>query len=295
MARCVRSSRQASVRSEARDVSRRWSFQTVPNELVEAAQAAARDFHGKGYKIKVEPRELRFPSTPTMVCQRDHTTVIVEVDSKPPAKRLKDWRAFCRSCDRDTRIALVLPATTALPTNDLSTLRGDGIGVYSETSASELTEIAPPLDLALNLELPELSAQPVRVRALLGAAYDQFARSQWREGFGDACQVLENEAKRYLVRDTRSTRIKVLKGGRPQTLTKKEIESMTLGQIKDTFERIISPSQTDSQIAQALKALNPDRIGEAHRKWRAVTERRLRRNVGQHMWVVVNLLKLLVG
>src|SRR5690606_30857014 len=108
-----------------------------------------------------------------------------------------------------------------------------------------------------------------------------------REGFGDACQIVECAAKRYLIRHFKSTRIKILKGGRPQTFTKRQIESMTLGQIKDTFERIISPSQTDSQIAQALKALNPDRIGEAHRKGRAVTERRLRRNVGQHMWVVV--------
>jgi len=275
-------------------VPRRWSFQTVPNELLEAAQAAARDFHGKGHKIKVEPRELRFPFTPTMVCKRGHTTVIVEVDSKPPTKRLRDWRAFCRSCDRDTRIALVLPATTALSANDLAKLGQDGIGVYSWTGASGLTEIAQPQDLALNLELPDLAAQPVRVRALLGAAYEQFARSHWREGFGDACQVLENEAKRYLARGFKSTRIKVLKGGRPQALTKKKIESMTLGQIKDTFEAIISPSQTDSQIAQTLKALNPDRIGEAHRKSMAVTERKLRRNVGQHMWAVVNLLKLLV-
>lgn len=97
------------------------------------------------------------------------------------------------------------------------------------------------------------------------------------------------------MRGFKATRIKVLKGGRPQTLTKMSINSMPLGRIKNTFESIISPSQTDSQIAQALRALNPDRIGEAHRKGMAVTERKLRRNVGQHMWVVVNLLKLLVS
>ncbi|MGQ0613786.1 MAG: hypothetical protein ACT4PV_08625 [Planctomycetaceae bacterium] len=273
---------------------RRWRFETVPNDLFGAAQTAARYFHEKGYKLKVEPRELRFPTTPTMVCKRVHTTVIVEVDSKPPEQRLKDWRAFCRSCDRDTRIALVLPSTTVLSANDLAKLGQDGIGVYSQTAATGLTEITQPQDLALNLVLPELSEHPVRVRAVLGAAYDQFTRSHWREGFGDACQVLEAEAKLYLVRGFKSTRIKILKGGRPQILTKKQVESMTLGKIKSTFEMIISPSQTDSQIAQALKALNPDRIGEAHRKAMAVTERRLRRNVGQHMWAVVNLLRLLV-
>jgi hypothetical protein len=268
-------------------------FQTIPSDLVEAAQATVREFRGRGYRIRAEPRELRYPFTPTMVCQRDHTTVIVEVDSAPPEKRLRDWRAFCRSCDRDTRIALVLPPTVALSPSELARLREDGIGVYSATGASSLTESAPPQDLALNLALPELSAQSAVVRKLLGAAYDQFERSQWREGFGEACQVLESEARRYLVRHFKSTRIRILRNGRPQTLTRKQVESMTLGQIKDTFERIISPSQTDSQIAQALKSLNPDRIAEAHLKNKAATERRLRKNVGQHMWVVMNLLRLL--
>ncbi len=70
---------------------------------------------------------------------------------------------------------------------------------------------------------------------------------------------------------------------------------MTLGQLAATFGRIQAPNRLDATIMDALRRLNPDRIGEVHKKAHETTERQLRDNVGHDMWIVVDILKSMHG
>jgi hypothetical protein len=83
--------------------------------------------------------------------------------------------------------------------------------------------------------------------------------------------------------------------GNPVDAKPKQIDGMTMGELATTFNNIITQNYSDTVIARALVMLNKDRTNVAHRKVKAATEARLRKNVGQHMWVVVTALKELLG
>jgi hypothetical protein len=74
-------------------------------------------------------------------------------------------------------------------------------------------------------------------------------------------------------------------------LTNQEIDRLTLGGLAATFVAIQAQNHADSIIGQALSRINKDRVGAAHFRARTRTERRLRANVGQHMWVIVAALR----
>ena len=98
-----------------------------------------------------------------------------------------------------TRVALGLDADIARSGREDQSIRTLGVGLYVPLDSGELMEVAAPRDLAVNLELPTGESLPPELRGLLGSAYEQFERSNWREGFGDACQVVEEESRRYLI------------------------------------------------------------------------------------------------
>jgi hypothetical protein len=267
-------------------------YRTVAVELVEYADVAADHFDASGYKVRVEHDEVGFPCTPTFVLRRPPTTVILELSKRIQLDRLKDWMRYGKSCGSDTRVAVCLPDTSDVPAEDVEELRRCRIGLYVAHKNRVVEQVAPA-DLALNVELPDRTSLPPRVRELLGSAYDQFDRTQWREGFGDACYVLETEARTYLKKWSKTGRIKVLRKGVPTTLSASQINKMTMGQLVSAFGRIQAQNQADSTIHKVLGTLNKDRIGVVHHKKKAWTERRLRTNVGQHMWKIVAALKLL--
>lgn len=270
-------------------------FLTVPDELLEVAEAIATDFEERGFKVLVEHSDLSYPFTPALVCKRKSTTVIIEVDKAVVMARLQEWGRYCGSCSRDTEVALALPADVVIPPAQEDRLRNLGIGIY-RTSASGVTEVAPPRDLALQLKLPERRNLHPKLRKLLGSAYDQFNRAQWREGFEEACQALEEEARRYLKREVKAGRAVILDArGRPKTLTDKAIDKMTMGQLKDTFLAIRNLTRADSLIAEGLTRINKDRVRVAHHKAKGSAEAALRKNVGQHMWSIVSILRAILG
>ncbi|HXG60433.1 MAG TPA: hypothetical protein VNO22_03585 [Planctomycetota bacterium] len=275
------------------------TFNTLSIELVEHGEATAEYFIQHGYKVKIEPSELAFPSTPALICRRSPTTVIVEVDSEVRQGRLEAWARYARSSTKDVRIALCLPQTTQVSADDDGWLRSKGIGLYvSETGQRNVQERIPPQDLGVNVNLPALDSVHPRLRRILGSVYEQFERSHWREGFEAACQALEVEARRYLIKGTSGAvpRVTVLDAkGNPRQLSAQQIDRMTIGALAAAFGNLRSPNYTDSQIAQALVKINVDRIGVVHHKQRRSTENRLRRNVGQHMWTVIGALKLIMG
>ena len=267
-------------------------YKTVSVGLEEYADVAADHFDTSGYKVRVEPEELGFPYTPTFVLKRRPTTIFLEVSNKIPIDRLADWAKYAKSCGTDTRVALCLPHTVPVSADDIARLRDQRIGLYLSFTDRVVEQIAPA-DLALNVELPDRAALPQRAKEILGSAYDQFGRTQWREGFEDACNALETEARSYLKKWSRTGRIRVLRKGVPVTLTSHQIDKMTMGQLVKAFANIQAQNHADSMIHKALATLNKDRIGVVHHKKKAWTERRLRSNVGQHMWRIVAAIKLL--
>lgn len=269
----------------------RHGFQTVPDELLEHADAMADYLAEHGYRVRIEHSDLGYPSTPAMVCIRERTSLVVHVDSAITYARLDDWVRFARSAGRDTRIAICLPVEILPSPADEQKLRADGIGLYG-AAHGQVVERIPALDLALNVQLPALKKLSPRLRALLGSAYEQFGRSNWREGFQEACRALEEEARRHVKRWWKSGRLIVLKpNGQPEAFSNRKVDKMTMGQLALLYARIQNKGKTEAVVARTLSRLNRDRIGVVHHKRKAITEQRLRTNVGQHMWSVVAALR----
>ncbi len=267
------------------------TFRTVSDDLLEHAEAVALDFELRGYRVRAEHRDPGFPYTPTLVSTRARTTVIADIVAEVDLGRVNTWVNYARSTGRDTRLSVCVSAQAQITQADETALQDRGVGLYISEPGRVIERLAPQ-DLALNVTLPELAALPPRVREWLGPVYEQFGRAQWREGFGDACQVLETEARRYLKRGIQRKRISLrTKTGNIRTLTAAQIDKLTMGQLAEAFSQIQSKTQADSVIGQVLARVNKDRVGVTHHKGKAVTETRLRRNVGQHMWCVVGGLK----
>lgn len=268
-------------------------FKTIADELLAHAEVVADHFENHGLTVRVEQSELGFPYTPTFLCKRHATTIIVELDSQLRRERLEAWIRYCKSCGKDTRLGICLPSTMAVPAGEVASLRQKGIGLYAAFD-DRLDESIAPADLALNVQLPEANTLAPGIRQVLGTAYEQFQRTQWREGFEDACQGLETEARRYLKKWTRTGRIKILRKKGPVTLTNAQIDRMTMGQLAEAFRDIQAQNQADNVIGRALATINRDRVGVVHHKRKKVTERRLRANVGQHMWTIIAAMKELI-
>lgn len=268
-------------------------FSTLSVRLLEFAEATARYFQNHGYRVYAEKRELAFPYTPTLLCKRQSTTIIIEVTNSIRLDRIASWVGFARSCNHDTRFAISLPSKIFLTPEIEDNLRKDGVGLYTAI-VTGVTERIPPKDLAINVELPPLNSLPRKLRTLLGPAYEQFNRSQWREGFEDACQALEVEARRYLKAGLKAGRIIVMGSQGPRNLTSQQIDRMTIGQLANTFSNIQNQNYLDAQVNQALSLVNADRVGVVHHKAKMKTEKRLRANVGQNFWAIIGVLREIV-
>jgi hypothetical protein len=262
-----------------------WGFRTVPEELVACAEGSAEYYRTLGYAVAPEGHELGFPSTPTFRARRGNTSVVVEVLGRIDEQLLNRWTAYGKSNGRDFRVVVSVADSATLTPKNETLLRKLGVGCI-EFSNGAIVERILPTDLALNVELPKLEDMPARVRELLGPAYEHFARGNWREGFGDACQAFEAEARRYMKRHSRTGRIKVLRKKGPTTLTAKAIDGMTMGQLARAFSEIVAQNRSDSVVAMTLTSVNPDRVGVTHKKMSKRVEGRLRQNVGRHMWAL---------
>jgi hypothetical protein len=260
-------------------------YLTIPDELLGVAERAETYFRDRGYRVKIENRDLAYPYVPAFTAARSPTSLIVEVQSTISLDRVDQWVRYCKSCTKDMRFATCVPAGIELPTSMVMALRRNGIGLYSTNH--DVMEILAPTDQAVALQLPELRGFSAAIRDMLGPSYEKCGRGDWREGFEDACQAFETEARAHLKRG--SKRIKVLdKKGNVIKLTAKRIDKMTIGQLAHQYAQIQSPNYLDSQIAQTLTAINPDRIGVVHKKRKGRAETSLRKNVGHLMWTIIN-------
>jgi hypothetical protein len=268
-----------------------WQFLTVAEELLGEASAVAAHYVALGYKVKEEPRELGYPFAPTLRCKRRPTTVFGEVDRRVRMERVGEWAAFASSAASDTQVVAAVPATARVSSRQNVTLKTMGVGLLI-VSDGTVTEAMAPRDLAMNVSLPNIGRDPTAIRAALGPAYEHFARSQWREGFGDACVVLEGACRKYLWKALKSGRTIVLKeNGNPKLLKKAQVDNLTMGQLAGDFSRMQKQNHCDSILAAGLAALNDDRILVAHKKRETAAERALRDNVGPQMWRIVHALR----
>jgi hypothetical protein len=268
-------------------------FQTIPTDLIEHAEAVREYFKSLGYKVSIEPTELGFPSTPALLCKRTHTTIVVEVCSKINQSSLRDWSAYCRSNSSDVRIAICVP--DAASQKELASHQAKckelGVGIYVSND-TQVNEWMAPRDISLNLELPDIGNLPLKTRKALGSAYEQFDRGQWREGFEEACKAIESKAKPYLIKALQTGRLKIYEKGVPKNPTKAAIMKMTLGALAVTFSKAQPLNVVDSTIYRTLEAINPNRVGVAHKVHNAQTEKQLRKHVGAHMHAIVQALKV---
>jgi hypothetical protein len=268
-------------------------FNSVSVSLLEYAERAANHFENLGYKVLAEPWELGFPYTPTLLARRHGTSLVVEITDKVKLDRIDAWVKYAKSCNHDTRVSVCLPATVEVPPSLVESLRKLRVGVYG-IDAAQTVERSAPADLALRLELPPLDDVPKKLKTLLGSAYEQFGRAQWREGFEDACQVFETQARTYLKAGLKSHRIMIAGPNGHVVLSDKAINKMTMGALAARFSQIHGQNRLDARIGQALASVNSDRVGVVHHKFKKITEKRLRANVGQHIWAIVGVLKEMV-
>jgi hypothetical protein len=123
-------------------------------------------------------------------------------------------------------------------------------------------------------------------------AYKRFGDGDWKHGFEEACKLVERYAREHLCREARAGNVQIPgRRGVARTLNAREIRRMPLGALANVFCQKLMPNQIDAHLCSGLKKINPDRVSVAHAVINRRTERRLRDNVGRHMWTIDNLLR----
>lgn len=273
----------------------RRSYLTVPDELLETADAIGDFLEARGYRVSVEPQDVAYPFTPTLRAHQRSTTLYVEVDQRINLDRLARWHGYGRSSSRDTRVATVVRRAAPRSARSIEELRRLRVGLYVVDTA-DVTEMLEPHDLALNFQLPDISSTPQRFRAVIGPAHEKVQRGDWRDGFTEACGVLEEQAKKYLKEGIDTGRVVILTSrGNPQTLTPQGIDRMTMGGLQNVFQRIQNQNLVDKRVYSALARVRADRNAATHARTRQRTEDALRRNVGQHLWAIDTALRAMMG
>lgn len=220
--------------------------------------------------------------------------MIVEVLERLDRARLSEWLAYGHSAGHDFRVAINMSEAldNNLTPDDRTWLETQGIGLY--ITGAVVHQRNAPRDLALNIMLPNLSGAPRVLRELLSPSFEQVAGPDWREGFLSACEIFEDRARQNLLRGIQTGRIQLHTSRGPSNPTMRQVKRMTMGQLADAYARIQSQNHLDMQIRQGLARLNPDRVSATHRRRHAGTERRLRANVGRHLYTIFSVMRQLI-
>jgi hypothetical protein len=266
-------------------------FRTVPEELLGVATAAFKWLKDHGHKVTPEHHETGYPFTPTLYGKRRSAIALIEVDARIPIDRMQEWVAYGRSRKSDTRVWCALAANARRTGKEDLSLKELGVGLLL-IDKGQASEMFPAKDLALNVQLPALAALPPRVQQALGPVYEHFDRAEWREGFQDACLLLEDAARKHLWKGVKAGRIAIVsEKGKPEHLTKHRIDKLTMGELAQRFSRIVQQTHADRVIGDALKQVNPNRVNVTHHKTKAATEAKLRRDAGSQIWMIIGALK----
>lgn len=269
------------------------AYATLAPELVEYADRVACHLETSGYRVQCEKLEHGFPFTPTLLAKRGQTTLVVEVCTAIDSGRLDNWIRYGKSSGQDFRVSICISEQNPNLQKVREQLRVHELGLLV-VSNSNVDQWLSPRDLALNVSLPDRADLPKKIRTLLGIAYDQFDNHFWREGFDEGCKVLEVQARNYLKKWIGTGRIQLTNKKGIRKIRKTEIEKLSMGQLAEAFRQILAKNYVDSIIGKTLELINKDRVSVVHHKTKKITETRLRKNVGRHMWAIIEALKLLV-
>lgn len=265
------------------------NFQIVSEDLIAAVVALANRKAEAGYKVIVEPGEIHLPSTPALKLLREGTTIYVEPGSaRIPERQIEDWVRYAQSCPSDTRI--VYCCNKHLSHKKEGWLRARKVGLAVVENGNVVDQIGAH-DLAMKMVLPPIGQLKAQLRRKLSTSYEKEGNGDWQAAFEEACKAFEVEARRYLIKYCGSGRIVLVASasGKTRTPTSSQINRMTIGALAKTFGEILKKNQLDSRIGDTLAAINRDRITVAHKKRSG--EKRLRQNVGQHMWAIIGCMK----
>lgn len=268
-------------------------FLTLPDELQSLANELLGYLTKRGYTHTKEPNLLTLPATPTIMAARGHETHYFVVRQGISTTEVDTWFRYACSCTTDTRVTFCCPANAAIGITHITYLTRQRVGLTIHSPAGfEVTSEAR--DLAFHAQAPDRAALKPKVRELLGEAFDRLEAGDWRPAFEEACAVLEERCRSYLLMKLKMGGVKYKTGSKIKTPTNKQIKKMTLGALKDVFCKMISQNQLEANLCAALTKLNPDRVRRAHTRHSAGSEAALRRRVGPHMWLISNALTILV-
>lgn len=272
------------------------TYATLSLDLVEHAESFFAFLRAKGLRVAVEPSDLHFPNTPTLLGSRGGMEYIVEVRDVRPKLMLdavKPWLNYARARGRETYVALVLPSTAALPALVITAAKDLGIGVFTTDNGKAL-EIAKPRDLTANIGVPELANERAVIRKLLRDCFSKVADGQIVDGFRDASSVLEKASKEHVRHGISAKRLTFIdSSGTAVTYSAAKIRKKTLGQTKDVFEQIVAPNHQDTVALNAMKSILDDRNAATHDGTNATVVRRIKRNTGRHLLAILNAIKAL--
>ena len=102
--------------------------------------------------------------------------------------------------------------------------------------------------------------------------------------------MFEKAAKKYLKKWVKTGRVRFVAKKGIVTYNGKKIDRFTLGQLGHAFDSIQAQNSSDRAIKRAIDSILKDRNNLTHDKWSLRTEKRLRGNVGHHMWIITQAL-----
>lgn len=267
-------------------------FPTLADDAKPFAQEAAQRLRDRGFTIRESLTNAKLQHAPTFFATRQHELVICEVALTVDIPRLWAFRSFAKSRRSDTRVEVLLLPNARFKASARETLKTWGFGLARLANNHEQEEVLKALDQTLKPDLPPLTEFPAKHRARLGKSYDYFGDAEWISGFDTACAVLEQLAQKHLLLGLNTGRITFVRtNGTSFSLTKQKIKKLTLGQLGDHFDMILSKTIADSEIGNVLKAVNPARREVAHRKGTPTADRIVRRSVEDNMWRILTALR----
>lgn len=270
------------------------TFVTLGEDLLEHANAAADFLKNSGLKVSAEKDDGSYPVTPTLVGQNGVRYHFVEVfSSLKNLSGVERWVAFCKSRSNETCYSIVVDSLKNMKADLVAKIADLGVGLYT-LDGGKFKELVSPKDLAMSLSLPPLAGEKRSVQKCLSPIYSKFDRGSWFDGFKDACQLLEDLARKRLVDRIKKAQVQFSKSGVAKVYTVAQINKQTQGQLAHTYKEIVLPDGTDVAITRILSHINKDRVGAVHKTNDAKTKARIRKNVGTHMWMLVNGIKVLL-
>lgn len=266
-------------------------FVIVPEDLIAAVLDYSAWLEGQGFKVTAEPTDLAFPNTPVLMGSRATGQLFFyEVSGKVNVDRAAAWVNYGKASSSDVRYVVVVANGKNIPSTALSRLKKLGVGVHL-IDAGNVEQLCHPHDLSLTFEFPSVPKPLVKK---LASARDLFGDGHWKEAYEDACQALESDSRAYMAKRLRMGASFVSSAGKSLSYTEAQINKATLGSVGKMFLELVTPTQAESQVGQAIGRINPRRITVAHFKSKTGKRaRQLRDEVGKDLIVIVNAMMML--